>query len=266
MMLAVLWLACLPATADTTTTVELPPSPVAEPDPGRTLIEAFPAPWQSKRVDGGAYGAWLRDLPLKPPGSPVRSYQGDVVGIPAARVVDWPVTLSTLQCADSAIRLRATWLRSVGRDPVFHYTSGDPSRWADWARGMRPVVRGSDVRWTLARGPDRSDAAFEAWLADLYTYAGSASLPRDTVPVTEPEPGDLFVTPGSPGHVVVVLDVATDGPLRWVLVGQGYMPAMDFHVLPGPDAGWFPVEGASLPSQPIPMPWSSLRRWREDVP
>ncbi|MFN7146484.1 MAG: DUF4846 domain-containing protein, partial [Myxococcota bacterium] len=75
-------------------------------------------------------------------------------------------------------------------------------------------------------------------------------------------PGDIVVQPGSPGHAVVLLDVATRGDRAWVLVGQGYMPAMDFHVLDGPVAGWFPVEGDWLPSAPIPVPWSGLRRWK----
>jgi predicted metal-dependent peptidase len=43
----------------------------------------------------------------------------------------------------------------------------------------------------------------------------------------------------------------------WVLVGQGYMPAMSFHVA----GGWHRVEGETLDVRPIPVPWSGLRRW-----
>jgi hypothetical protein len=100
-------------------------------------------------------------------------------------------------------------------------------------------------------------------MMDLFTYAGTRSLPLDTVAVTTPHPGDIVVAPGSPGHAVVLLDVATDGARTWVLAAQGFMPAMDLHILAGPDAGWFPVTGEWLPATPIAVPWSGLRRWKE---
>ena len=167
------------------------------------------------------------------------------------------------QCADSALRLRASWERAVGRSPAFHYTSGDVSSWSAWAAGTRPRVSGNDVTFVAhAAAADDGDASFEAWLMNLFTYAGTRSLGLDTVPASEPQAGDLVVIPGSPGHAVVVLDVAQDTSHTWVLVGQGFMPAMDFHVLSGPFAGWFLVEGDVLPSTPIPVPWSGLRRWK----
>ncbi|MES2640579.1 MAG: DUF4846 domain-containing protein [Myxococcota bacterium] len=234
-----------------------------------TLGEAFPPPPGAVRVEADAFGAWLRALPLHAAGRAVRTYDGRTVDIDVARVVDMPIgTRDLQQCADSALRLRATWERAVGRSPAFHYTSGDLSAWAAWAAGTRPKVVGNDVTFVPgAARPDASDKAFEAWLMDLFTYAGTRSLPKDTVAVTTPAPGDLVVQPGSPGHAVVLLDVATapvpsGGGRTWVLVGQGFMPAMDFHVLSGPAAGWFPVEGDTLPSYPLAVPWSGLRRWK----
>ena len=229
-----------------------------------TLAEAFPPPPGAARVPADAFGEWLRSLPLHEAGREVHTYDGRTVVIEAARVVDMPVgTRDLQQCADSALRLRATWERAVGRSPAFHYTSGDVSSWSAWSAGTRPKVVGNDVTFVSgAARPDASDTAFEAWLMDLFTYAGTRSLPRDTVAAATPTPGDIVVQPGSPGHAVVLLDVATAGARTWVLVGQGYMPAMDFHVLAGPAAGWFPVEGETLPSYPIAVPWSGLRRWK----
>jgi len=229
-----------------------------------TLSAAFPPPAGAHRAPADAFGAWLGDLPLYEPGRQVLSYDGRPMAMNAARVVNIPVgTRDLQQCADSALRLRATWQRSVGQSPAFHYTSGDLSSWSGWSAGTRPRVSGSNVSFIAhAAPPDTGDAGFEAWLMDLYTYAGTRSLAFDTVAATEPRAGDLVVVPGSPGHAVVLLDVATDGATTWVLVGQGFMPAMDFHVLGGPDHGWFPVEGDVLPSSPISVPWSGLRRWK----
>lgn len=97
---------------------------------------------------------------------------------------------------------------------------------------------------------------------NLFMYAGTRSLGLDTTPVTAPQVGDVLVLPGSPGHAVLILDVATHEAQTWVLVGQGFMPAMDFHVVAGPVGGWYPVEGDTLPTEPIVMPWSGLRRWK----
>ncbi|MDP2308213.1 MAG: DUF4846 domain-containing protein [Pseudomonadota bacterium] len=231
---------------------------------GETVLEGFPPPAGASRVEADAFGAWLRARPLHPEGRPVLTHKGDVVPIGAARVLDLPIgTRDLQQCADSALRLRATWERTVGRAPAFHYTSGYLSTWAAWAGGTRVKVSGSKVQAVPgAATPSDSDAAFEGWLMDLFMYAGTRSLPLDTVAVTTPLPGDIVVQPGSPGHAVVLLDVATDGARSWVLVGQGYMPAMDFHVVAGPAAGWFPVEGDMLPTTPLAVPWSGLRRWK----
>lgn len=228
-----------------------------------TVVEAFPPPEGAVRAPADPFGVYLRTLPLRPPGTPVLDHRGREVAMPAARVVDLPLVPGDLQqCADSAIRLRATWERATGAAPAFHYTSGDLSTWDGWAAGDRLVVRGSTV--TRARGaatPDAGDASFERWLASVFTYAGTWSLLKDTAADDRVDPGDLLLAPGSPGHAVVVLDVARRGADTWVLVGQGYMPAMDFHVVAGPDGGWFPVAGEVLPTAPIAMPWSGLRRW-----
>lgn len=204
-----------------------------------TIEEAFPPPAGAQRAEADAFGRWLRALPLDPLGTPVRSHAGEVITMPAARVVDLELVPGDLQqCADSILRLRASWLRSVGTEPAFHYTSGYLSRWSDWAAGARPRVSGNQV--SLRRGAaaaDASEASFSRWLADLFTYAGTRSLPLDTRADAVPDPGDVLVAPGSPGHAVILLDVAVAGERRWVLAGQGYMPAMDFHVVAGPDGG-----------------------------
>ena len=82
----------------------------------------------------------------------------------------------------------------------------------------------------------RDRRAFEHWLIKVFADAGSASLeaelraPKDGVV----QPGDVLIQGGYPGHAVLVLDAAvargSDGvEHRWVLIGQSYMPAQEFH-------------------------------------
>ena len=89
---------------------------------------------------------------------------------------------------------------------------------------------------------------FRRYLKHTFRYAGTKSLAKDS-DLISPEgmlmAGDFFVQPGSPGHSVVILDVAVDAGGRFVaLIGQGFMPAQDFHVVKGEgpkiiDGVWF---------------------------
>ncbi len=227
-----------------------------------TLGAAFPPPTGATRVSTDAFGASLRDLPLRPPDAPVRTHDGRVVGH-HARVVSLPMVPGDLQqCADSAIRLRAEWLRRTGASPSFYATSGDPLPWARFAAGERPYADGNHIRWAAA---DPAHQTWERWLSAVFQWAGTRSLfAYETAPADTPRAGDLLVEPGSPGHAVVLLDVATAGDRTWVLVGEGFMPAQDFHVELGPRSGWWPwtEAGLDLPHW-RPLGPETLRRWRD---
>jgi hypothetical protein len=153
------------------------------------------------------------------------------------------------QCADAVIRLRAEYLRDSGRagDVCFRFTSGDALAWRDWSRGVRPEVAGARVIMRQrATPPDESYASFRRYLDVLFTYAGSASLERELVPVAakDVEAGDVLIQGGHPGHAVLVVDVAAnEAGERRVLLAQSYMPAQQLHVLAGP---WYRL-GAGEP-------------------
>ena len=250
--------------------------------PPTTPLEArFPTPAGAVRVPvtEGSFAAWLRVLPLRADRDDVRSYQGDPLRRPAAAVAALDVGRGDLQqCADSAIRLHAEWLWASGRsrDAAYHFTSGDRSAWIDWQGGERFAIKGSRVD-RLQGDPRPSDwGAYRGWLQYVFRFAGTRSLRFDTDAVPSDaaiEAGDVFVDPGSPGHAVVVLDVATDGERRLALLGQGFMPAEDFHVLrdrAAVDGLWFVLpEGAEdrldTPSW-SPFARDTARRFRRQVP
>ena len=61
---------------------------------------------------------------------------------------------------------------------------------------------------------------------------------------------------------MLVLDVAAGpGGEKRMLLGEGYTPAQDLHVLRGAEGPWFPVAGDAVET-PFwrPFPWQSLRR------
>lgn len=246
----------------------------ATPPPSSSLLQRVAAPAGFVRVslDERSFGAFLRELPLLPAGTPVRTHAGTLVNAHPVAVVDLDVGRRDLmQCADSIIRLRAEHLFSLGRkgDIGFHFTNGDLARFSRWSKGWRPKLQGKTrVTWQQRAPPDDGQASLRAYLDAVFLWAGTASLAAHT-PVAEGDvaPGDFFVLGGFPGHAVLVLDVARndEGETR-LLLGQGFMPAQSFHVLRAPDGGtWFPYDGDVLevPVWPAPFPRSSLRRFEE---
>jgi ABC-type Fe3+ transport system substrate-binding protein len=221
----------------------------------------FPPPgFERVPVEPGSFGAFLRDLPLRPAGAEVHYHDGRRKPYQAAQwaVVDLDVGEDDLQqCADAVIRLRAEWLWAAGRSKQasFRFTSGDACPFDKWSRGLRPVVAGDSVGWAPLARSDESHASYRAWLDKVFQYAGTLSLAGEMkrVAVAELAPGDVFLHPGSPGHAVLVADVARDaaGTLRFVLV-QSYTPAQDAHVLRVKDhdpSPWFPLpSGSRLPT------------------
>jgi len=248
-------------------------------DPAQALSRRIAPPEGWVRVDlaPGSFGAWLRDLPLKPGRPPVRLHDGRPKGNQAAvvAVVDLDVGAADLQqCADAVIRLRAEWLWSIGQadTAAFHFTSGDLAEWSRWRDGWRPNVAGSRVTWTHRAAPDASHATFRGYLDAVFTYAGTLSLAAETAPVPDPHalrPGDLIVEGGSPGHAVLVVDMAGNAAGELIyLLAQGYSPAQDVHVLVNPSSpGTSPWYRLADLGDPIVTPeWTfhagSQRTWR----
>lgn len=232
----------------------------------QSVREVFPPPAGAARAPADAFGTWLGDRKVLPEDIPVRTFAGEVVHHDARVVLLGLVSGDLQQCADAAIRLRAEWslesnkTNSSQNEIVFHATSGDPLPWTRYAAGERPTVDGKHIAWRAGGSGD-----WEGYLKAVFTWAGTASLAAyDTLPSTEaPVAGDLLVAPGYPGHAVVVMDAAQRGEQRLLLIGEGYMPAQDFHIERGPEAGWWiwdPQQG--LLAYPWTLPASTHRRWR----
>lgn len=228
----------------------------ASTQPARDTIAAriAPPPGHARvPAAAGSFAAWLRALPLREAGTPVRYHDGRVKPFQGAvhAVVDIDTGSRDLQqCADAVIRLRAEYLWAGGcaDDVAFDFTSGHPARWAAWRDGLRPVVSGQQVAWVRSGRADSSYAAFRTYLDTVFMYAGSLSLERELAPVAEAatvRPGDVYIQGGSPGHAVLVVDVAADAAGRRVaLLAQSFMPAQDIHVLANParaGSPWFEV-------------------------
>ncbi|MDK2967640.1 DUF4846 domain-containing protein [Lacrimispora sp.] len=248
-----------------------------DPD-GSTLESRFLVPAGYNRLEkpAGSLQGYLRQFSMKPDKSPVLLYNGkeknrqDV----HAAVFAMPLVAGDLQqCADSVIRMYGEYLWSVkAYDAIaFHLTNGFLMDYPSWRAGKRLVVDNNHVSWVKKADYDESRESFLKYLRQVMVYAGTLSLEKEctSVDLSQVLAGDLLIRGGSPGHCVMVVDVAEDEfGNRCFLLAQGYMPAQEFHVLNNPlhddDPWYYSTEIKDTVATPeYSFSVDSLKRWKE---
>ncbi|MCW3464591.1 DUF4846 domain-containing protein [Chitinophaga nivalis] len=230
-----------------------PPDSPATVMPPATFVKDIPLPAGYRRVPqpAGSFGAWLRQRALKADhtvylfdGRPKRNQEAQYA------VLDISVGDKDLQqCADAVIRLYAEYQYSSGQSDkiAFKATDGTRMDYHSWQQGIRFVLKQGRLQRIQQTKPDKSAAGFSAYLQTVFMYAGTQSLSRELQPVTairELMPGDVFIRGGSPGHAVIVMDVAqNDAGHKIFLLAQSYMPAQNIHILKNPmhATPWYPT-------------------------
>jgi hypothetical protein len=236
------------------------------PASAQRLAARFAVPRGCERVAvaPGSWGEWLRGLPLRPPGTRARLFDGQLKDNQAvvAAVVDIdPGTKDLQQCADAVIRLRAEYLFSQNPNKIhFHLTTGYDAWFSDYLAGRTFQVKGEHVLPATKAVEAPSHAALGRYLLPVFGYAGTLSLSREVQPIAlaEAMPGDVLVHGGRPGHAVLVADVAQDPRTgqRYILLAQSYMPAQNIHLLRNVDhpalGAWFAVPSPEVPQFDTP--------------
>lgn len=239
----------------------LEPAVAYEPQPdswinpeGTTLRERFLLPEHYERVETGegSFEQYLQMLPMKADGTKVHYYDGtekakDVY----LGVVDFSLGSRDLQqCADSVMRLRAEYLYSRQRyDEIsFHFVSGFRADFSKWRQGYGISVKGNEVTWISKPANNDSYESFQSYLDIVYAYASTLSLEKELISKSTDQLGigDVFIVGGSPGHCVIVVDMAVNkqnGETLFMLA-QGYMPAQDIQILRGDqsESPWYSLD------------------------
>jgi hypothetical protein len=225
---------------------------------GKNILERFIPPKNYERVEISekSFGLFLRTFPLKEYGSPVLLYNGQVKRNNVhVSVYNMPLlNVDLIQCADAVIKLRAEYLYNQKRysEIQFHITNGMLVSFEKFAKGERVIVSGNKTQWKSGykKGYDRD--IFEEYLRFIYSYAGTYSLSQEAKKkdISNIEIGDFFIYGGSPGHVVLVLDIAVDKSTgkKIMLLGQSYMPSQEFHILKSYEniSPWYYIEDSIL--------------------
>lgn len=217
---------------------------------GETMEERINTPIGYKREDAGSLAEFLRSFPMKPHLSPVLLYNGNKKGNQNAHIAVFslPIENENLQqCADSVMRVYAEYYWSKGEyDKIkFHLTDGFMCEYTKWRDGYR-VSFENGTKWVKSTSYDDSYDNFKKYLRIVFSYAGTQSIERyesETISLSDINVGDVILKGGSPGHIVMVVDVCkSQEGKKAFLLAQGYMPAQEFHIVKNPlheDDPWY---------------------------
>lgn len=207
---------------------------------GMTIQRRFNPPdgFERKPADRNSFACYLRNLPLKPAGTKVKYYDGrmkqnDVYDA----VVDMEISNKNLQqCADAIIRLRGEYFYSIkAYDKIsFTLTNGFKMNYNEWTKGNRVIVSGNKTIWSKTAEPSNTYKGFRDYMEFVFTYAGTLSLSKSlySKDIKNLSIGDVFILGGSPGHAVIVVDLAENKNGEKVfLLAQSYMPAQETQIL-----------------------------------
>jgi len=195
--------------------------------------------------NGTSFPTFLSTFPLKKAGTKVLLYNGNEKNRQDVHeaILDIDVGNKDLQqCADAVMRLRAEYLYKTKQYDKLHFnfTNGFKAEFSKWAQGYRINIKGNKTTWYLATKPSDSKEAFKAYLEIVFSYAGTLSLSKELKKksIKDIHGGDVFLFGGSPGHAVIVMDVAMNvaGTERVFCIAQSYMPAQNIHVLKNPNS------------------------------
>jgi hypothetical protein len=192
-----------------------------------TVCQRFlPPPGFARSVmDSASFGFYLRHLPLKTFGTPVRYFDGRTKskGNVYISVVDMDIGNRDLQqCADAIMRLRAEFLYAQRRYRDIHFNfvaDGQPRYYEEYTEG------------------DHDYHKFRAFLDHVFASANTRSLHHELIPVSNLADmciGDVFIQIGNPyGHAIIVVDMAENNITgeKVYLLAQSYMPAQDVQIL-----------------------------------
>lgn len=207
---------------------------------GMTIQTRFNPPngFQRKPADENSFANYLRNLPLKPAGTKVRYYNGSIKqNLVYDAVVDMEISNKDLQqCADAIMRLRGEYFYSIKEfDKIsFVLTNGFKMDYFEWTKGNRVIVNGNKTVWLKTAEPSNTYKDFRNYMEFVFMYAGSLSLSRTlrSKDIKDIEIGDIFILGGSPGHAVIVVDLAENKNGEKVFIlAQSYMPAQETQIL-----------------------------------
>ena len=203
-----------------------------------------PEGYRREPVDKQSFAHYLRTFPLLGMDEKVLLYNGSFKSNQSVHesILDIDVGRRDLQqCADAVMRLRAEYLYAQNRfDEIgFDFTNGWYFEYSKWREGNDLVIEGNNTGWRPSGNTKVGYDQFRSYMDWVFMYAGTLSLSKEMKPkpLDQVEIGDVFIFGGSPGHAVIVVDMAMNANTgeKAIMLAQSYMPAQQIHILKNMD-------------------------------
>ncbi len=233
--------------------------PILDPE-GKTLEQRINPPegYERREEDMESLTVFLRTYSMKKDGRAVRLYDGSKKENQDAHMAVFKLPLEKedlQQCADTVMRVYAEYYWKIGKQEKisFRFVDGFQADYVRWREGYRIQVGSSGTSWVDSGSYDDSYDNFKKYLRMVFSYASTLSLKAESKKIKLPniQVGDIFIKDGSPGHVVMVVDVCeNEEGKKAFLLGQGFMPAQQFHLLKNPaheEDPWYYEEEVTYP-------------------
>ncbi len=231
------------------------PKNAREENPFATICDIPTPPGYSRTVaEKNTFVSWLRALPLKK-NKTVYLYNGLPKINQSAQfaVINISVGNTDLQqCADAVMRLKAEYLYSQKKFNEILF------------------VDNNKTKYKLGTLHDR--VHFDDYLHIVFARCGTLSLENQLVKLNDRkhlEPGDVLIQGGSPGHAMIVIDMARTNAGKTVyMLAQSYMPAQDIHIVINPATAnkspWYELNDEAVSTPEWVFPKLHFRTWPQN--
>lgn len=201
---------------------------------------------------------FLRSLPMQKYGAKVKKYDGynkfyecyaAVIDLEFDKEKDLVHGAHTIQL------LRSMYLYKNKKFDLMRFSYDDNRNmdFQEYAKGFRYVWQDSMYVKKKIAAVDFSKESLDEYMNIVYAESSTNGLAAETTQLEfgNVSVGDLFIQPGdqfSKGHAVLVMDMAVHPVTgeRLVLLGQGFNPTEDFHIIDNPYdedvSPWYRVE------------------------
>ncbi len=209
------------------------------------------------------FSKWLRSLPLRSTNK-VYLYNKALKADQSKHyaVIDVSTGSKDLQqCADAIMRLRAEFFFEQGKyDSIRFYSAGNKElSFSEYMKGHRYFLAGNRLQTSVnTHAFCDTRKCFMQSLETVFAYCGTYNL-FDQLKhrrIQDMQAGDVLIKPGSPGHAMIVVDMAQNKATgkKFFMLAQGYMPAQDMHIVLNPketNSPWFELDT----EEPIVTPY-----------
>ena len=190
--------------------------------------------------------SYFQDLAILPQNTKVMKYDGYKKSYECYSAVlktDTDMEQNMMHGEHMIQYLRGQYLFEKGKFDLidFSYDDNRTMSFEQYGAGARFVWQDSLFVIDTIDGEDYSAEAFAIYMKEVFTNSSSKALTSDTKVISQENLsiGDVFVQPSknrTPGHAVLVIDMVVNPYTgeRLILLGQGYSPTQDMHIIHNP--------------------------------